>query len=108
MFSERAYCGDITESKTGKLVQLGGWVDKKRDLGGIIFIELRDVSGIVQVVVDSSKSPDLAEIAESVKNEFCLRIEGTVRKRSAETVNPALKTGTLEVEAVNIEVLNPS
>jgi aspartyl-tRNA synthetase len=108
MFSERTYCGEINDSQTGKLVQLGGWVDKKRDLGGIIFIELRDVSGIVQIVVDSSKSPDLAEIAESVKNEFCLRIEGTVRKRSAETVNPSLKTGTLEVEAVKIDVLNPS
>ncbi|HSV98256.1 MAG TPA: aspartate--tRNA ligase [Spirochaetota bacterium] len=108
MFTERTYCGEITDSQKGKRVQLGGWVDRKRDLGGIIFIELRDVSGIVQIVVDSSKSPDVAAIAESVKNEFCLRIEGFVRMRSAETVNPALKTGSLEVEAGIIEVLNPS
>mgnify|MGYP000843925111 CR=1 FL=1 len=108
MFSERTYCGEITDSHTGKRVQLGGWVDKKRDLGGIIFIELRDVSGIVQIVVDSSKIPDVAAIAESVKNEFCLRIDGVVRARSADTVNPALKTGSLEVEAETIEILNPS
>ncbi len=108
MFTERSYCGEINASQAGKRVQLGGWVDKKRDLGGIIFIELRDVSGIVQIVVDSSKSPEIAAVAESIKNEYCLRIEGLVRKRSAETVNPSLKTGTLEVEADTIEILNPS
>jgi len=108
MFTQRTYCGEVNDSQAGARVQLGGWVDKMRDLGGIIFIELRDVSGIVQVVVDSSKNPDVASVADSVRNEFCLRVEGTVRRRSAETVNPALKTGTLEVEADIIEVLNPS
>lgn len=108
MFTQRTYCGEVSDSQSGERIQLGGWVDKKRDLGGIIFLELRDVSGIVQIVIDSSRSPDIAAIAETVRNEFCLRVEGTVRRRSVETVNPSLATGALEVEADYIEVLNSS
>ncbi len=108
MFRERIYCGEVSAGAVGGRVVLDGWVDKKRDLGGLIFIELRDVSGIVQIVIDSSKSPDVAEIANAVRSEFCLHVTGTVARRSAETVNPNLATGELEVMADSIVVLNTS
>ncbi|TAL39024.1 MAG: aspartate--tRNA ligase [Spirochaetes bacterium] len=108
MFRERIYCGEVGAGDVGGRVILAGWVDKKRDLGGLIFIELRDVTGIVQIVINSSKSPEIAAIAESVRSEFCLHVTGTVALRSAETINPNLRTGTLEVLADKIVILNTS
>jgi aspartyl-tRNA synthetase len=108
MFRRRSYCGEITLDDVGKNVYIDGWVDRKRDLGGIIFIEMRDVSGVVQVVVNSANSPGIAATAEAVRNEFCLHVAGRVRRRSEETVNPNLATGTIELEASDIRILNPS
>ncbi len=108
MFRRRSYCGEITLDDVGKNVYIDGWVDRKRDLGGIIFIEMRDVSGVVQVVVNSANSPGIAATAEVVRNEFCLHVAGRVRRRSEETVNPNLATGTIELEASDIRILNPS
>jgi aspartyl-tRNA synthetase len=108
MFRDRSYCAELAVGDVGKNVTLDGWVDKKRDLGGIIFIELRDVSGIIQVVIDSSKSPALAAEADRVRNEYCLHISGRVRKRTEETVNPNLVTGTIEVEADALTILSAS
>lgn len=108
MFRERNYCGEISASDTGKTVHLNGWVEKKRDLGGIIFIQLRDVSGVVQVVVDPSKSSELDDAANMVKNEYCVHIDGVVRKRADEAINPNVPTGALEVVADAIIVLNSS
>ncbi len=108
MFENKSYCGEIKESDEGREVTLAGWVDTKRDLGGIIFIELRDVTGLIQAVFDSSVSPAAAADADKAKSEYVVYIKGKVRKRSAETVNPNLPTGTIEVAADTIEILNAS
>lgn len=108
MFADRTYCGEVSPAQIGKTVKLNGWVDKKRDLGGIIFIELRDISGIVQVIIDSAKSPELALIANSVRNEYCLHVEGNVRARSKEAINPNMPTGTIEVESNVFHIFNTS
>ena len=108
MFENKSYCGEIKESDEGREVTLAGWVDTKRDLGGIIFIELRDVTGLIQAVFDSSVSPAAAADADKAKSEYVVYIKGKVRKRTAETVNPNLPTGTIEVAADTIEILNAS
>jgi aspartyl-tRNA synthetase len=90
----------------GTTVTLAGWVDKRRDLGGVAFIDLRDASGVVQVVVRD----DVLETsgAHSLRNEYCIAVTGVVEKRSGDTVNPALATGEVEVAIQTLEVLNPS
>jgi len=101
------YCGLVTEALVGQTVSLCGWVHRRRDHGGVIFIDLRDREGLVQVVCN----PDQAEVfsvAESVRNEYCLRITGTVKDRLAGTVNNNLKSGKIEVVAAKVEVLNAS
>ncbi len=101
------YCGLTTEVLLGQTVSLCGWVNRRRDHGGVIFIDLRDREGLVQVVCD----PDRAEVfknAEAVRNEFCLRITGVVRLRPDGTGNANLKSGKIEVLAHDLEVLNPS
>jgi aspartyl-tRNA synthetase len=101
------YCGHTTEAQMGQTVSLCGWVHRRRDHGGVIFIDLRDREGLVQVVCD----PDRAEMfksAESVRNEFCLRITGLVRARPAGTENTGLTSGKIEVLCHELEVLNPS
>ncbi len=108
MFEERKYCGELTKTEAGKKAMLAGWVNKKRDLGGIIFIEMRDVSGTVQIFIDSAKSPELAGIANELKSEYCIFVSGEVRNRSKEAINPDMKTGDIEVIAEKIEILNPS
>ncbi len=101
------YCGLVTEALLGQTVSLCGWVHRRRDHGGVIFIDLRDREGLVQVVCD----PDRAEVfktAEAVRNEFCLRVVGVVRNRPEGTTNANLKSGRIEVLCQEIEVLNPS
>ena len=100
-------CGEVTKKHLGESVALCGWVHRRRDHGGVIFIDLRDREGLVQVVFD----PDSAEtfaIAESVRSEYVLRVEGTVRGRPEGTINPNMKTGEVEVLVSHIEVLNES
>lgn len=92
------YCGEVSESLIGESVTLMGWVSKQRDLGGVSFIDLRDRTGIVQIVCD--------EKAPKVGREYVISVEGKVRKRDESTVNPSIPTGTLEVEATNIKVLS--
>ena len=101
------YCGLTTEALLGQTVSLCGWVHRRRDHGGVIFIDLRDREGLVQVVCD----PDRAEVfknAETVRNEFCLRITGIVRNRPDGTINNNLKSGKIEVLCHELEILNPS
>ena len=101
------YCGLTTEALLGQTVSLCGWVHRRRDHGGVIFIDLRDREGLVQVVCD----PDRAEVfsrAEAVRNEYCLRITGVVRSRPEGTDNPNLTSGKIEVLCHDLEVLNPS
>jgi aspartyl-tRNA synthetase len=99
-------CGEVTEQFAEQAVQLCGWVDRRRDLGGLIFIGLRDHSGVVQVVVEPD-SPAFAD-AEALRNEFCVRISGQVRMRPESQWNEAMATGRIEVVADEVELLNAS
>ena len=99
------FCGEISESLTGETVTLCGWVHRRRDHGGVIFIDLRDRAGLMQVVIDPD-TPETFAIAEQVRNEYVLRVSGRVRPRPAGTENPDLPTGKVEMLAKDIEVLN--
>jgi aspartyl-tRNA synthetase len=99
-------CGEVNEQLAGQGVQLCGWVGRRRDLGGLIFIGLRDHSGIVQVVVEP-ESPAFGD-AEAVRNEYCVRISGQVRMRPESQWNESMATGKIEVVAEQVEVLNAS
>ncbi|GGF79071.1 aspartate--tRNA(Asp/Asn) ligase [Paenibacillus albidus] len=100
------HCGQLTESHIGQTVTLNGWVQTRRDLGGVLFIDLRDRSGIVQVVFNPDYSGEALQIADKVRSEYVLEVTGTVVKRDAETVNRNLPTGEIEVRITGIEVLN--
>jgi aspartyl-tRNA synthetase len=99
------YCGQINRSHIDQEVELCGWVHRRRDHGGVIFIDLRDREGLVQVVYDPDL-PDVFGIAENVRNEYVLRIKGRVRARPEGTVNPDLPTGEIEILGLQLEVLN--
>ncbi|AUN94250.1 aspartate--tRNA ligase [Pseudazoarcus pumilus] len=99
------YCGQVTAADLDQSVSLCGWVHRRRDHGGVIFIDLRDREGLVQVVCDPDRA-DMFAIAESVRSEYVLRIEGRVRRRPAGTENAALTSGEIEVLCHDIEVLN--
>lgn len=99
------YCGQLTTSLVGKEVALCGWVHRRRDHGGVIFIDLRDREGLAQVVYNPDQAESFA-IADAVRNEYVIRIEGQVRRRPEGTVNPNLPTGEVEVSGRAIEVLN--
>jgi len=101
------YCGLTSEAQLGQTVSLCGWVHRRRDHGGVIFIDLRDREGLVQVVCDPDRA-DMFKAAEAVRNEFCLRITGLVRARPAGTENAGLTSGKIEVLCHELEVLNPS
>ncbi|ASR46325.1 aspartate--tRNA ligase [Paenibacillus kribbensis] len=101
-------CGALTDAHIGETVTLNGWVQTRRDLGGVLFIDLRDRSGIVQIVFNPAYSGDALQIADRVRSEYVLEVTGTVVKRDAETINPNLPTGEIEVRVTEIEVLNAS
>ena len=101
------YCGQVTEAQLGQTVTLCGWVNRRRDHGGVIFVDLRDREGAVQVVCDPDR-PDMFKIAEDLRNEFCIQIEGLVRARPEGTANDAIATGKIEVLCHTLKVLNPS
>lgn len=99
-------CGRVTEKDCGKELTLAGWVNTRRDHGGLIFIDLRDRSGIVQVVMSPQYGEDAFHKAEDVRSEYVLAIRGIVRERSSETVNPKMQTGKIEVVVSEMRVLN--
>ena len=101
------YCGLVTEALTGQIVTLCGWVNRRRDHGGVIFVDLRDREGYVQIVCDPDRA-DMFATAEGLRNEFCIQIKGLVRARPAGTVNDNLKSGKIEVLCHELTVLNPS
>ena len=107
MTEERCYCGEVRAEHIGQDVTLFGWVNRRRDHGGIIFIDLRDHSGRVQVVVNPEQA-ELFALAEQVRTEFVLAIVGQVRARPEGTVNPELPTGGVEAVCTELEVLNPA
>ena len=102
------YCAEVSEADNGKEVVLSGWVERRRDHGGLIFIDLRDRTGIVQVVA----SPDYEKVsfdkAEQVRTEYVLAVRGIVRMRDKDTINPKMKTGTIEIRCEELRILNSS
>ena len=101
------YCGQVTEAQLGQTVTLCGWVNRRRDHGGVIFIDLRDRDGYVQVVCDPDR-PEMFKEAEDLRNEFCVQVQGLVRARPEGTTNENLTTGKIEVLCHELHVLNPS
>ncbi len=98
------YCTELTESDIGKEVIVKGWAAKRRDFGGLIFVDLRDRTGILQIVFDASETPDFA-LAEKVRSEYVLAVRGRLRSRSEDRINPKIKTGTIEVLALEAQIL---
>ena len=101
------YCGDLSAANLDQIVTLAGWAHRRRDHGGVIFIDLRDREGLAQVVCDPDRAEAFAT-ADRVRNEFVLKITGKVRRRPEGTVNPNLRSGEVEILAHEVEVLNPS
>ncbi|CAK2044697.1 aspartate--tRNA ligase [Vibrio crassostreae] len=101
------YCGNLNKSLAGQTVELCGWVNRRRDLGGLIFIDMRDREGIVQVVVDPDMK-DIFPIANQLRNEFCIKFTGEVRVRPDSQVNKDMATGEVELYATGLEIINRS
>ena len=101
------YCGLVTEALLGQSVTLCGWVNRRRDHGGVIFVDVRDREGYVQLVCDPDRA-DTFKVAEGLRNEFCIQVKGLVRARPAGTTNEQLKSGSVEVLCHELKVLNPS
>ena len=101
------YCGDLRSADAGRTVKLAGWVHRRRDHGGLIFLDLRDSHGIVQLVINPEQA-DVHAIAHRVRNEWCIAIEGEVRPRDAAAVNPNMATGEIEIHPLRCEVLGES
>ena len=108
MLAERSYCGELKKEDVGKEVTVYGWVDTKRDLGGVIFIEIRDITGLIQAVFDSSISKECTEMADQTKSEYVVSVKGKIRLRAAGQENPNLPTGEIEIVADSIDILNKS
>jgi len=100
------YCGELRSEDIGKTVTLCGWIDRRRDHGGVIFLDLRDRAGLVQIVSDPQRTPDSYHNAETLRNEYVVKITGRVSQRPPESLNPKLPTGEIEIYADEIELLN--
>ncbi|MDD3120175.1 MAG: OB-fold nucleic acid binding domain-containing protein, partial [Candidatus Gracilibacteria bacterium] len=101
-------CGDLNSSHIGQEITLAGWVNSRRDHGGIIFIDLRDRYGVTQIVFDPEDDKNAWEIADSCRSEFVIKVTGKVRPRPAGQENPKLKTGEIEIIISNIKILSKS
>ncbi|WP_100402247.1 aspartate--tRNA ligase [Bacillus sp. FJAT-42315] len=106
MFGRSYYCGEMTEKQIGEKVTLKGWVQRRRDLGGVIFIDFRDRTGIVQIVFDQKTSAEALALAEKIRNEYVLDIQGTVIARDESTVNENIATGKIEIEVEQVTILS--
>ncbi|VAW62609.1 Aspartyl-tRNA synthetase @ Aspartyl-tRNA(Asn) synthetase, partial [hydrothermal vent metagenome] len=101
------YCGQVDESLVDQEIELCGWVNRRRDHGGVIFVDLRDREGLIQVVFDPDK-PEMFALAERIRNEFVLKVKGRVRLRDEAAINANIKTGKIEVLGLELEVINAS
>ncbi|RGW14538.1 aspartate--tRNA ligase [Enterococcus asini] len=106
MAKRTVYCGQVTEAQLDQVITLKGWVQKRRDLGGVIFIDLRDREGIVQVVFNPEKSREAWEVADKCRSEYVIEVTGLVERRAPEAVNPKMVTGAFEIMANDITILN--
>ncbi|OLT58103.1 aspartate--tRNA ligase [Moorena bouillonii] len=100
------YCGQLRSQHIGETVTLCGWVSRRRDHGGVIFLDLRDIRGVVQIVSDPERTPDSYNDADHLRNEYVVNVTGRVTKRPDESLNPKLPTGEVEIYADHIELLN--
>jgi aspartyl-tRNA synthetase len=103
-----ATCGELRAADAGREVRIAGWVHRRRDYGGLIFIDLRDRYGLTQIVINESEAPEASEVANGVRIEFVLEVCGTVARRLAGTENSKLATGDIEVQARSVEILSES
>ena len=101
-------CGELGINNVGQIVTLAGWVNRRRDHGGVTFIDLRDRFGLVQIVASSEISSHAQQELEYVRMEWVIQVEGTVRKRMAGMENPNIATGDIEVEVDKVVILNPA
>ncbi|HIE39642.1 MAG TPA: aspartate--tRNA ligase [Anaerolineales bacterium] len=101
-------CGELRAEHVGRAVTLAGWVNRQRDHGGLVFIDLRDRSGVVQVVADPAHAPQAHQVASEARQEYVLQVQGVVRRRPEGRVNPEIETGEIEVLAEQVVVLNPA
>jgi len=106
MEKRTTYCGLVTEEYIGQEIVLKGWVQKRRDLGGLIFIDLRDREGIVQIIFNPDFSKEALEVAETLRSEFVIEVRGQVTARDEAVINPKIKTGKVEVQATEINIIN--
>ncbi|ALS37462.1 MULTISPECIES: aspartate--tRNA ligase [Enterococcus] len=106
MAKRTVYCGEVSADLVGQVITLKGWVQKRRDLGGVIFIDLRDREGIAQVVFNPAHSKEAWEIADKCRSEYVIEITGELTYRDKEAINPKMKTGEFEVMATDITILN--
>jgi aspartyl-tRNA synthetase len=101
-------CGEVTAERVGERLTLSGWAARRRDHGGLVFVDLRDHTGLIQLVINPERSPDAAAVAHEVRNEFVLRARGEVVRRAPEAVNPNLPTGEVEVQVDELEIVSRS
>jgi aspartyl-tRNA synthetase len=106
MMLKTHHCGTLTKEHVGQIVVLNGWVQRRRDLGGVLFIDLRDRSGIMQIVFNPAFSGEALAVADRCRNEFVIAAKGKVVERDADTINPNLPTGEIEVQVTEIEIFN--
>lgn len=106
MMLKTHHCGQLTKAQVGQTVTLNGWVQRRRDLGGVLFIDLRDRSGLVQIVFNPDFSGDALAIADRARNEYVLAVKGKVVERDLETVNKNIPTGEIEIQVTEIEIMN--
>jgi aspartyl-tRNA synthetase len=102
------YCGDVRADNVGKRLKVAGWAARRRDHGGLVFIDLRDHTGVFQLVVNPERAAEAAQVAHEVRNEFVLRAEGEVVRRASEAVNPNLPTGEVELQVDTLEIVSRS
>jgi aspartyl-tRNA synthetase len=102
------YCGEVTADRVGERLTLAGWAARRRDHGGLVFIDLRDHTGLIQLVINPERAPEAAAVAHEVRNEFVLRARGEVVRRAPEAVNPNLPTGEVEVQVDELEIISRS
>jgi aspartyl-tRNA synthetase len=98
----------LRQADEGRAVTVAGWVARRRDHGGLIFVDLRDEGGVLQVVINPANAAEASEVAHELRNEFVVRAHGTVVRRTPETINPAMTTGEIEIQADSLEIISRS
>jgi aspartyl-tRNA synthetase len=101
-------CGEVRPEHVGQRLTLSGWADSRRDHGGLVFVDLRDRSGICQLVLNPERAPEAAKSGHAIRNEFVLRTEGEVVRRAPEAVNPNIPTGEVELQVDTLEIVSTS